>query len=141
MPVFPSREWCEAAIRAANADPESVQAGRGWVGDFGAVVEAEPGKLEQPFAIHCVPAGGQITRFRVLSDPDDLDEIEPKYLVRAPYSVWKALILGKIDGLQAVSKHAIRFQGDLEQLARRMKYKGIADRVLTAVETKFADEL
>ncbi len=63
MPIFPSREWCEAVIRFANADPESALAGESWVGDFGAVVESEPGKLLKPFAVHCVPAGGKITKF------------------------------------------------------------------------------
>jgi len=140
MPIFPSREWCEAAIRAANADPESALAGDRWVGDFGAVVDSEPGKLPKPFAVHCVPAGGQITKFRVLADPDELDEIEPRYLARAPYSVWKAVIRRELDPLQAVAQRKLYFQGDLEQLARRMKYKGIADRVLASIETQFIDE-
>ncbi len=140
MPVFPSREWCELAIRLANADPESAVAGEGWVGDFGAVVDAEPGKLDKPFAFHCVPARGQITRFRVLADPDELDEIEPRYFARAPYSVWKAIIRGEIDAIQGAARRQLEFRGDLEQLARRMKHKGIADRVLAALETKFIDE-
>ncbi len=140
MPVFPSREWCEAAIRFANSDPESASAGAGWVGDFGAVVESEPGKLEKSFAIHCLPSAGKITRFRVLADPDELDEIEPRYLARAPYSVWKALIRGELEPIQAVAQRKLQFQGDLGQLVNRMKYKGIADRVLAAVETKFVDE-
>ena len=140
MPLFPSREWCEAAIRIANADAEGTLAGQGWVGDFGAVVEVEAGKLKRPFAVHCVPEGGQITRFRVLADPDELDEIEPKYLVRAPYSAWKALIQRKLDPIQAIARGQFHFRGDLEQLARRMKYKGIADRILAAVETQFPDE-
>jgi hypothetical protein len=141
MALFPSREWCEAAIRFVNADPESAAAGESWVGDFGAVVDSEPGKLEKPFAVHCVPAGGRITRFRVLADPDELDEIEPRYLARAPYSVWKGLIRGELDPIQAIAQRRLQFQGDLEQLARRMKYKGIADRVLAAFETQFIDEL
>ena len=140
MPRFPSREWCELAIRLANADPESALAGKGWVGDFGAVVDREPGKLEKPFAVHCVPAGGRITRFRVLTDPDELDEIEPLYFARAPYSIWKALLRGELDTLQAIAKRQLEFRGDLEQLARRMKHKGIAERVLAGLDTQFVDE-
>ena len=41
---------------------------------------------------------------------------------------------------QAVAQRKLYFQGDLEQLARRMKYKGIADRVLASIETQFIDE-
>src|SRR5712692_11863289 len=115
MPLFPSREWCEAAIRIANADAEGTMAGHGWVGDFGAVVEAEPGKLVRPFAIHCQPRHGQITQLRILRDPDELDEIEPRYLARAPYSVWKGLIQGHLDPAEAVLRRRIQLQGDAEQ--------------------------
>src|SRR5262249_56242618 len=80
-----------------NGDPESVGAGEGWVGDVGAVVEKEPGKLDRPFAVHCLPRDGKIHNLRILEDPDELDEIEPRYLVRAPYSVWKALIQQTLD--------------------------------------------
>jgi len=141
MAVFPSRQWCEQAVRLINADPESRDAGQGWVGDFGAVVEAEPGKLSQPFAIHCQPRDGQITQLRILRDPDELDEIEPAYLARAPYSVWKGLIQGSVDPVEAMLRRRIAFKGDAEQLMQRMRYKSIADRVLAQLSTEFADEI
>ena len=140
MPRFPSREWCEEAIRLANADPESALAGQGWAGDFGAVVDAEPGKLDKAFAMHCVPRGGQITRFRLLADADELDEIEPSYFARAPYSIWKALLRGEIDPIRAIALRQFEFRGDLEQLVQRMKHKGIAERVLASLDTQFIDE-
>ncbi len=141
MAVFPSRQWCEEAVQLINADRESRDAGEGWVGDFGAVVEAEPGKLVRPFAIHCQPRHGQITQLRILRDPDELDEIEPLYLARAPYSVWKGLIQGHLDPVEAVLRRRIQLQGDAEQLMQRMRYKGIVDRVLARLATQFADEL
>lgn len=140
MAVFPSKEWCELVIRLANADPESRAAGKGWVGDFGLIVESEPGKLGQTFAVHCVPKGGQITALRVMRDPDELEEIEPRYLASAPYSVWKGMIQGTVDGIQAVAQRKLRFVGDLEPLLQRMKYKGIVERVLAGIHTEFPDE-
>ena len=97
MPTFPSKEWCEEAIRLVNADPECVEAGRGWDADFGAVVLSEPGKLSRHFVVHLVPKEGRIAKWKVLMDPDDLEEIEPAYLARAPFSVWKGLIDGTLD--------------------------------------------
>ena len=38
----------------------------------------------------------------MLDDPDDLEEIEPAYLARAPYSVWKGLLSGTLDPVEAV---------------------------------------
>ncbi|MCI0569618.1 MAG: hypothetical protein L0Y66_02595 [Myxococcaceae bacterium] len=140
MPVFPSKEWCEEAIRLTNADPESAHAGAGWEGDFGAIVDAEPGKLPRAFVAHVVPKGGRIEKLRVLEDPDDLEELEPAYVARAPYSVWKGLLLGQLDPVEAVLKRRITMQGDLQPLIERMRYKGIADRVFAQLATVFPDE-
>lgn len=140
MAKFPSKEWLEELVRLANADPESKIAGKGWRGDFGAVVEAEPPALQRAFAMHCVPADGQITRVRVLRDPDELEEIEPAYLARAPYSVWKGLIKKTIDPVEAVLKRRLVFTGDLQPLMERLSYRSILDRVLTQLKTDFADD-
>lgn len=140
MALFPSREWCEEAIRAVNGDPEMAAAGVGWNGDFGAVVEAESGKLAKAFAVHIRPKDGRVEGFEVLRDPDELEEIEPAYVARAPYSVWKALMTGALDPVEAVLKKRIDVQGDLQPLIERMKYKGIADRVLLKIKTEFPDE-
>lgn len=140
MPVFPSREWAEAAIALLNADPKSVEAGLGWDGDFGVVIDAEPGKLAAAFVAHIEPSGGRVEKLRVLKDPDDLEEIEPAYLARAPYSVWKALLRGELDPVEAVLRRRISIQGDVQPLIERARHKGIADRLLAKLETTFADE-
>ena len=87
-----------------NADPESVAAARGWRGDFGVVIEAEPGKLQEHFVAWVRPEDGRVAELRVLVDPDDLDELEPEYRIRAPYSVWKGLLHGSVDPVEAVLK-------------------------------------
>ncbi|MBF5043993.1 hypothetical protein FGE12_16465 [Aggregicoccus sp. 17bor-14] len=141
MAIFPSKEWVDEAVRLTNSDPESAAAGRGWVGDFGAVIQAEKGTLARTFTVHVQPNRlGHIERVEVLDDPDDLDDIEPAYLARAPYSVWKALLQGTLDPVEAVLKRRIEVQGDLQPLMERMKYKGIADRVFAQLKTEFVDE-
>ncbi|HEY8206697.1 MAG TPA: hypothetical protein VIG99_04390 [Myxococcaceae bacterium] len=140
MPVFPSREWAEAAIALLNADPETAEAGAGWDGDFGVVIEAEPGKLAAAFVAHLEPVDGKVKKFRVLKDADDLEEIEPAYLARAPYSVWKALLRGELDPVEAVLRRRISIQGNVQPLIERAGHKGIAERLLEKLETTFADE-
>jgi putative sterol carrier protein len=117
-----------------------VEAGEGWVGDVGVVVEREAGKLERSFTIHCVPRDGKIHNLRLLEDPDELEEIEPRYLARAPYSVWKALIQQTLDPIEALVRRRISVDGDVQQLIERMRYKGIAERVLAKLSTRFVDE-
>ena len=140
MPLFPSKEWCEEAIRLVNADPEVPEAGAGWQGDFGAIVEPEAGKLTRPFCVHVTPRNGRIEQFKVVPDPDDFDEIEPAYLARAPYSVWKQMIRGELDPMEALMKRRIALRGDVQPLLERVRYAGIGLRVLAGLETKFVDE-
>ena len=141
MAKFPSKEWCDEAVRLTNEDPEANAAGAGWVGDFGAVIEAEPRTLAKAFVVHLEPKNGKIVRVTVLDDRDDLEEIEPAYLATAPYSVWKALLLGSLDPVEAVLKKRIVVRGDLAPLIERMKYKGVADRVFSQIKTEFIDEV
>jgi len=123
-----------------NADPESVRAGQGWKGDFGVVIEAEAGKLSKPFALHLEPKDGKLEKLKILRDVDELEEIEPAYLARAPYSIWKGLLRSTVDPVEAVLKRQIRITGDLQPVMERMRYKGIADRVLSQLQTTFPDE-
>ncbi len=141
MPVFPSKEWCEEVTRLANADPESADAGEGWEGDFGAIIEAEQGKLANTFAVHWIPKDGRISQVRVLGDPDELEEIEPSYLARAPYSVWKGILQGKLDPMEQLVKRRLTIAGDAQPLMERIRYKGMAARILSKLTTEFADEL
>jgi putative sterol carrier protein len=140
MPRFPSKEWCEEAVRLTNADPEAAQAGQGWQGDFGAVVDAEPGKLDRTFVAYLVPMDGRIVKLRILEDPDDLEEFDPAYVARAPYSVWKQLLQGTLDPVEAVLRRRIAVKGDIQPLIERMRFKGIADRVFAQLQTDYADE-
>src|SRR5689334_5590596 len=124
MPVFPSKEWCEEAVRLTNADPDVSAAAEDWDADFGVVIEAEKGKLDKPFAVHVEPKNGRIARYKILRDADELEEIEPAYLAKAPYSVWKGLMRGELDPIEAVLKRKISMTGDLQPLIERARYKG-----------------
>jgi putative sterol carrier protein len=141
MPVFPSKEWVDEAVRLTNEDPESREAAEGWEGDFGVVVMAEPGKLPKPFAVHVVPRGGRIEKVKVLKDPDELEELEPAYVATAPYSVWKGLLQGVLDPLEALIQRRISLHGDAGPLIERARFKGIGDRVLGKLQTQFIDEV
>jgi hypothetical protein len=139
MPVFPSKEWCEEAAAALNADPESARAGKGFTGEIAAAVLPEPPDLRDGFAIWVRPEGGRIAELRVLEDLDEIEEIEPAYVARATYATWKGLLLGSLDPIEAVLQHKIDFRGDLRQLVERAQYKDLIRRVLSRVPTTFKD--
>jgi len=137
--IFPSRGWFSALVAAVNGHPDLALALRGLGEDLAAVVEAEPPALEEPFAVYGRQQMGQITGARVLDDPDEIWELAPAYVVRAPYRVWKALMRGD-DPMRAAISGRVRVEGDLEALVRRISFRYIIDAALASVETHFADE-
>ena len=139
MAVFPSREWCEALVAAINEDPETPRAGVGWDGDFAAAVLAEPPFLKEPFAGYVQPANGKIVGFRILEDLDEIEEIEPAYEARASYTVWKRLILGSLDPIEALVSGNLKFRGDLEPIVARVQFKELLRRAMAKVPTTFVD--
>lgn len=138
--IFPSAEWLLAAVAAANAEPDLGQALSGLAPDLGAVVEADPPAFEGSFAVYGRQERGRIAEARVLPDPDDLLELEPAYVLRAPYRLWKDLLLGRLDPVKTALSGRLRVQGDLQALVRRSGYRYVVDRALARLATEFADE-
>ena len=137
--IFLSQPWLEAVVAAANQHPDLPAALRGLGVDLAAVVEAEPPVLRRPVAVYGRQVGGRIGGVRMLADPDEIWELEPAYVVRAPYRSWKALLLGG-DAVQAALSGRVKVQGDLQALVRRAGYRYIVDAALRSVTTEFAEE-
>jgi hypothetical protein len=136
---FPSPEWAAALVAALNRQPDLAAALSGLAADLAAVVEAAPPAVPEDLAVWGRHQGGRIAEWRMLEDPDEILEIEPAYVVRASYRVWKALLRGD-DPLQAALSGRVRVQGDLEALVRRARFRHVVDAALAAVPTAFADE-
>ncbi len=72
----------------------------------------------------------------MLGDPDEILELEPAYVVRAPFAVWRGLLNGD-DPVKAALSGRVRVEGDLEALVRRSGYRYVVDAALAAVTTEF----
>jgi hypothetical protein len=136
--LFPSEPWLAALVAAANRHPDLAAALAGLGEDLAAVIEAEPPAVPRPLAAYGRQRGGRL-EVRVLADPDDLYELEPAYVVRAPYRVWKALLCGD-DPVKAALSGRVRVEGDLQALVRRARYRYVMDAALQCVPTEFPDE-
>ena len=135
--IFPSEGWLQAVVARVNGHPDLPRALAGLGADLCAVVEADPPALRAPFAAYGRHEGGRIGTVRVLEDVDEVWELEPAYVVRAPYRVWKTL-LGGGDPLRAVLAGRVKVKGNLEQLTRRVSFRYILDGALATVKTEFA---
>jgi hypothetical protein len=138
---FPTAEWLAALVEAVNRQPDLSRALAGLGADLAAVVEADPPALRSPIAAWGRQEGGRVAEWRVLEDEDEILELEPAYVIRAPYRLWKELLLRRVDPVQAALSGRVRVKGDLEGLVRRAAYRYIMEEALRAVPTEFADEV
>lgn len=133
---FGSREWIDAVVAALNRQPDLSRALAGLGGDAAFVVEAERPVWPGDLAAYARHARGCVVDWRFLDDPDDILELEPAYVVRAPYGAWKGLFNGA-DPVKAALSGRVRVEGDLEGLVRRSGYRYVVDAALAAVATEF----
>jgi len=136
---FPSQEWAAALVAALNRQPDLARALAGLPADLAAVVEADPPAQRQSVAVWGRHQGGRVVEWRLLEDEDEILELEPAYVVRAPYRIWKDLLTGQ-DPVQAALSGRLRVQGDLEALVRRAPFRYVVEGALREVPTVFADE-
>jgi hypothetical protein len=136
--VFGSRPWLAAAVAALQAQPGLAAALQGLGPDAALVIEASPG-LPRAIAVWGRHDATGIAEWRLLEDEDELLELEPAYVLRAPYRTWKALLRGE-DAVQAALSGRVRVRGDLERLVRRAAYRHVVEAALRQVTTEFADE-
>ncbi len=132
---FASPEWIAAVVAALNRQPELSRALSGLGEDAAFVVEADLPAWPRATAVWARQRGGRIAEWRVLPDEDDVLELEPAYVLRAPFRIWKGLFRGG-DPVQAALSGRVRVEGDLEALIRRAHYRHILDDVLAQVATE-----
>lgn len=137
---FASPAWVEAVVRAVNGHADLGRALAGLGADLAAVVERDPRYFPSGVAAWGRHEGGRIVSWRVLEDEDDVLELEPAYVVRAPLGTWKELLRGTADPVQAALSGRVKVKGDLEGLVRRAGYRYIVDEALRRVATVFPDE-
>jgi hypothetical protein len=133
---FASREWIGALIEALHGQPELARALAGLGADAGVVIERDGAAWPRDLAAWGRHAGGRVVEWRLLADPDDLLELEPAYVLRAPYGVWRSILSGE-DPVKAALSGRVRVSGDLEALVRRSEYRRVVDAALAAVATEF----
>jgi hypothetical protein len=133
---FASREWIDAVVAALNRQPDLGRALAGLGADAALVVEADGPAWPRDVAVHARQERARIAAWRFLPDADDILELEPAYVLRARYGVWKALFRGA-DPVKAALSGTVRVEGDLEALVRRAGFRYVVDAALAAVTTEF----
>jgi hypothetical protein len=132
---FASREWIEAVVAALNAHPDLPAALAGLAADGALVVERDGPAWPRDVAAWARQENGRVAAWKLLPDSDDLLELEPAYVLRAPYRIWRVLLAGG-DAVRAALSGRVKVEGDLEALVRRSGYRYVVDAALAAVRTE-----
>jgi hypothetical protein len=139
--IFASAGWLDAVVREVNGHADLGRALSGLGADLAAVIERDPRHFPSGAAAWGRQEGGRIVTWRILEDEDDVLELEPAYVVRATLALWKDLLTGRADPVQAALSGRVKVKGDLDGLVRRAGYRYILDEALRRVPTEFPDEV
>jgi putative sterol carrier protein len=138
VPEFPSEAWVRVFVEAINASSDYAGAARDWEGDVVIAVEAEPDK-GVPHDVHILLDlwhGG--CRGGGLVDGSRADRAE--FVVRAPYSRWRAVIEGDLEPVKGLMQGKLRVRGDLQKILRYVRATQELAHLTGAVDTTFPDD-
>lgn len=138
MSKFPSPEWLQAYKDAINASEEFRDAARDWEGDVTYVVEAEPDKGLMVdawgwFDLH----HGECRDAKVVT----ADEGErARFVIRAPYSMWKEVIRGRLEPIKGMTQGKLKLSGDLPTIRQNVDAVRALVSIAGQIPTEFPDE-
>jgi hypothetical protein len=132
---FGAPEWWRAVVAGLEVHPELPAALAGLGLDVAVVIEADPPAWPCTVAVWAEQHAGRIGRWRILEDDDEVLELAPAYVIRAPYGIVRGLLQGG-DPIRAALAGRVRVEGDLEALLRRAHYRHVVEDVLAMVPTE-----
>lgn len=138
MARFPSPEWLVAYKDAINASAEFREAAQGWEGDVTYVIEAEPDKGLGGDAWGWFDLWHGECRDAKVVTPDDGERAT--FVIRAPYTMWKDVITGRLEPVRGMTIGKLKLSGDLVTIRQNMRAVGALVAVAGRVPTEFPDE-
>jgi putative sterol carrier protein len=139
VPRFPSDAWVQAFVQEINASGEYLEAAEDWEGDIAFVILPEPDKGQATESWVWLDlwrgrcrAGGMVTPERGR---------EARYVITAPYTRWKDVLMGELDPIKGMMQGKLRVQGDLPTIIRYVRAANELVRLTGEVDTVFPDEV
>ncbi len=139
MPVFPSSEWLDAYVAAINDSTEFAEAASTFRADLSYVFEADPdhGHLADVWARAGVVDG--VCEWWHY-DVGPVEGAKAEFVLRAPYSMWREIILGEVDPMEAMLDGDLAVTGHLPTLLRYVRATNELVTLAASVSTNFDGE-
>jgi putative sterol carrier protein len=138
MATFLSQEWFEAFRDAINGSAEYREAAADWEGDIAFHVEAEPDRNVPHDVWARLDLWHGTCRSGALIDAQDGPTCA--YVLAAPYTRWKDVVLGDLDPIRAMMQGKLRVRGDLATIVRQVRSANELVRLTGEVATVFPDD-
>jgi len=136
--VFPSDEWLRIYRERINGSPDYREAAADWEGDIAFVFEAEPDKRVPVDLWAWIDLWHGECRDARMVAPDE-GERAP-YVIRAPYTRWKDVLMGDLDPVKGMMQGKLKLQGDLPTIIRYVRAANELVHLTGSVSTEFLDE-
>jgi Putative sterol carrier protein len=138
MLEFPSDPWFQALIKRINGSTEYREAAATWEGAISFLVEAEPDKGVPTDVWGFLDLWHGECRGGGLVDAEAGDEAP--FVIGAPYSRWKEVLLGDLDPTRAMMQGKLKVRGDLPTILRYVRAANELVFLTSQVDTHFPDE-
>lgn len=138
MPRFPSPEWLDAYKEAINASEVFRAAGADWEGDVTYVIEAEPDKGVPLDACGWFDLYHGACRDAKAVTADEGERA--RFVIRAPYSMWKDVILGRVEPIKGMTQGKLKLSGDLPTVKEHRDAVRALVQLAGSIDTEFPDE-
>ena len=133
--TFPSDEWVQELVRQLNQSEAYERSAKDWEGDFIFVIESDEMYPDTAYLFLGL-LHGKSTEGAVLASRDGR---EAEFVISAPYKVWRRVVEGDLDPIQAMMTKKLKLKGNLMKI---MRYPAAAKEIIACcarVPTDFVD--
>jgi putative sterol carrier protein len=129
---FPSDEWIKKMAEELNASEAYQKSAAKWEGDFCFVVEPGPGLPEQAY-LYLDLWHGEARDARAVEDES---AVNPEFVVRAPVTTWRKVIVGQLDPIRGMMTGQLKLKGTMSKIMRFPKAAADLINCATRVPTE-----
>jgi putative sterol carrier protein len=115
--TFPSSDWLNALCSKLNDDDHYAQVASHWEGDLMFDIEPE-GRLDAAVRMYLDLWHGKCRK--VIYEPEPEMLVDPRFVLRAPYNNFAAILLGKLDPMTAMLTNKLNVSGSLSYMMRNV---------------------
>jgi len=130
MSLFASEEWADELKAQVNVDKEMPKAGKGFDATIQFIIEGAGDRGDLPFWTRM--KDGKVLEVHA-NEKKKCD-----YTVCGDYSVWKDIVEGRQDPLQAIMIKKLTFEGNMQTIMKYIKAVNLLMENVKHVPTEFS---